>query len=207
MTWIYLASLLFGAIFLVPMILGGLELDGDADFDLDAYGDIDSDLDLDFGGSDVDGLGSALGSFVSSILSFRNWVFFGAFFGGSGLIFNNLLDRTAALSLILALALGLTAAVANAALTRFVKTNVSDSQVMLRDLKGTPAQVVIPLGENRKGRIQVRVGDETTYMVALPYRESAQPFGVGDEVVVVEIADGTALVAPLPSLGSGESER
>jgi len=195
MTPIYLATLIFGAIFLVPMMLGALEFDGDVDFDFD--GDLDADFDL-----DVDS-GGALGDLVGSLLSFRTLVFFAAFFGGSGLLFEDLLGQPAAIALPFALGLGVVAALVSSSAMQLVQNNQNDSSVSVRELPGTRATVVLPLGEERKGRIKALVGGQVTFMVALPHRTTSH-FDVGDAVVVVEIQDGTALVAPLPGLEAGE---
>ena len=47
MIWVYIASAVFGGAFVIPMMLGGLDLDaevGDVYMDV---GDIDMDMDLD----------------------------------------------------------------------------------------------------------------------------------------------------------------
>lgn len=196
MTWIYLSTLIFGGIFLVPMMLGGMDLDGDVDFDFDA----DSDLDVDFD------TGGAIGDFVGSLVSFRSIVFFATFFGLSGIVFDNVIGRNAATALTLALVLGAIAAFANTFLMRALRGSENDSSVTSAEISGARATVVLPLAEERKGRIRALVGGQEQYFVALPHRPSRDRFDVGDPVVVVEIQDGTALVAPLPGLEMGESD-
>ena len=199
---IYIAALIFGGIFLVPMMLGALEFDGDVDFDFDSDADVELGGDADFG-TDTSG---ALGDFVGSLLSFRSVVFFGAFFGLTGVLFDVVFDQAAAVTLILALGFGLVAAASQATILGLIQNNMNDSSVSQHELPGTRATVVLPLGEDRKGRIRALVGGQTTYLVALPHRTTNR-FDVGESVVVVEIQDGTALVAPLPGLEAGESDR
>jgi len=86
----------------------------------------------------------------------------------------------------------------------WLKKNQASSQVSNRNLQGARASVTVPLGIDRKGRIKVELEGETTFMVALPHSSKQERFDVGEPVVVVEIENGTALVAPLPGLGLGQ---
>ena len=205
MSQIYLATLIFGAIFIVPMMLGGLDFDGDVEFDFDGEleGDLDFDPDID---ADFDAdPGSALGDFLGSLVSFRSVVFFAGFFGLSGVVFGRWFDQTAALTLVLAITLGTLAVLANGWLMSALKRSMSDSSVTARDISGARATVILPIEDGRKGRVRAMVAGQMTYMVALPHRTTNR-FDAGDAVVVVEVQDGTALVAPLPGLGPGENE-
>jgi membrane protein implicated in regulation of membrane protease activity len=215
MIWIYIASAIFGLVFLVPMLLGGLdsdvgELGGDADLDLGGDADIDFDTELDSdldsdSGSDSDsallGPDSAMGAILSSIVSVRTIVFFTAFFGTSGVVFS-ILGYSSAVTLATATFIGLVAAVANSVLFGLVKQSQSTSQISDRTLEGRRATVVLPLAPNRKGKIRIDLGGQPQFMVALALESEGQ-LGVGDPVVVVKIEDGTALVASLGELESG----
>ena len=130
---IYIAALIFGGIFLVPMMLGALEFDGDVDFDFDTDADFDLDADVDFGAD----TGSALGDFAGSLLSFRSLVFFGAFFGLTGVLFDVVFDQAAAVTLILALGFGLVAAASQATVLGLIQNNMTDSSVSQHELPGT----------------------------------------------------------------------
>ena len=208
MIWVYLAALVFGGVFVVPMLLGGLAVDADfgADFDGDVDLDIDSDFELDSDtdfGTDIEASGSfgsvgpldALGDFVASLLSFRSTVFFLFFFGFSGALFNAL-GINGLSTLVSALALGLFASVLNTQLFRYLKKSASTSQRLNRDIEGHSAKVVLPIGVERKGRIRTDLGGRPTFMVALPFVGGGR-FDVGDSVVVVEVRNGTAMVAGL----------
>jgi len=210
MIWIYLSALIFGGAFSIPMIIGGLDFDTDADFDLDADGDLAVDggdfdagdievVETDTGGA-ADG---AVADFVGSLLSFRSIVFGLTFFGLTGLVFS-LFDYTEPFPLVVAGALGFVAAAFNAQMFNMLGRGESDSRLSNRDIEGKPATVVLPLNEDRKGRVRVPVRGETVYMTALPWEKANRPYAVGESVVVVEIENGTALVAPLPGLELGE---
>lgn len=209
MIWLYLAFAIFGGAFVIPMVLGGLDADVDVGGDLDIGGDVgELSADLDMGGDmdldlDTDGLLGGVGDFVSSLLSFRSLVFFAAFFGFAGMVFS-WFDFTEPAPLLTAGVLGFIAAAANSQLFRFLKSSESSSHVTDRELHGQQASVVVPLGPGRKGRIRADINGQPHYLVALPFRSGDdEHYGVGEPVVVIEIEDGTALVAPLPSLETG----
>jgi len=199
MIWLYVAATIFGGTFTLAMMAGALDFDGDVELDFDA----DIDLDLDTGFDADGGVAGAAGDFFGSLISFRSLVFFAAFFGLAGLVFN-LFDYTEPVPLLSGLGLGAVAAVLNGQLFNWLKQNEHSSQVSNRHLTGARATVVLPMGTDRKGRIKTELEGETTYMVALPHSEKTDRFDVGDPVVVVEIENGTARVAPLPGLTLGE---
>lgn len=232
MVWLFVAATIFGGAFLVPMLLGGLASDvgdglggdlGDADLDVGSGIDVDVDMDLeveaDLGvevdaaeasapdvAPDLDGsnFGDAFGSIFASLLSFRTVVFFSAFFGTSGLVFSAL-DYSPATSLIAAIVVGVIAALINSTLFGLIKNSQPNSQISDRTLEGRQAKVVLPMSSEHRGRIRIDLSGQPQYLVARPIDDgSGQQFDVGASVVVVTIEDGTALVASLAELESGE---
>ncbi len=209
MIWIYIASAIFGLAFLAPMLLGGIDSDvdlgGDLDLDTDLDLDVDTDIELD-GGDAGDGMQlggeNAIGAILSSIVSVRTIVFFAAFFGTSGVVFS-ILGYATAVTLGTALFIGAVAAVANSLLYGLVKKSQSTSHISDRTLVGRRASVVLPLGETRKGRIKIDLGGQPQFMVAQAL-ESEGSLDVGAPVVVVKVEDGTALVASIGELESGD---
>lgn len=219
MFWFYVATAIFGWAFVLPMLFGGLDLDSelDADFDggfggdleldggIDAggVGDFDSDLGSGLDVGDADGLLGGVGDFVGSLLNFRSLLFFSAFFGTAGVVFSTIVGGEAAGigTILTAVFLGLVAAVVNGQLTRFIKTSEASSQITDREIRGRTAQVVVPLGPGTKGRIKANFGGQPQYLIARPHdSEPDAEFKVGDQVVVVEVENGTALVASLHGL-------
>lgn len=194
MLWLYLAAAVFGGAFVIPMLLGALDLEGDIDFELDA--DADLDMDLDASG----GLGE-LGDFLGSLLSFRSIVFGSLGFGAGGLALT-LFDTNAVGTLIGAVILGLFALVSNTVGMRWLLRTESSSHLTVRDMQGSIAQVVLPLAPGRRGRIRAEIGGATEYFTALPLRDDSDEFEIGEQVVVVEIENGTAKVARLKELDS-----
>lgn len=209
MTIVYLVAALFGGVFLVPMLMGGLDVDGDLDLDLDAGGSLDlGEVDLDLDGSGVgpedvgsEGLGDpgadlgGLDAFVASLLSFRSIVFFIAFFGLSGLVLT-FLGGGAALTLVTSIVLGLFAAVLHAQLFAMLRRKNTSSQLTVTDLEGQAARVVLPINGVTKGRVRADIGGQPTFLVARSY-DTKRSYDVGESVVVVSIENGTAMVASL----------
>jgi len=211
MIWIFLAAAVFGGAFLVPMLLGGLDTDVGDGLDLGDGVDLDADADLGAAGDleSTDGGdgpaalgGSALGAVFASLVSFRTVVFFSAFFGLSGLVFDAL-DYSSAVTLATAVLIGVLAAIANSAIFGLVKSSQSTSHISDRTLEGRPARVVLPMDDTQRGRIRIDLSGQPQYLVARPIDDgSTHRFDVGASVVKVE--KGTALVASLAELDEGE---
>lgn len=211
MLWIFVAAAALGGAFLLPMLLGGLDTDvgdglgeglGDGvDVDLDADLELDS---ADGGDGPAMAGGSPLGAIFASLVSFRTIVFFSAFFGASGLVFSAL-DYSQPVTLATATLIGVVAAVANSALFGLIKSSQANSQISDRTLEGRPARVVLPMDDQQRGRIRIDLSGQPQYLVARPIADgSTHRFDVGASVVVVRIENGTALVASLAELDSGE---
>lgn len=224
MFWIYLASVIFGGSFLIPMILGGLgsdmEVDADTDFDLDTDFDADLELEPDFDAdleleadfdADID-LDSDVGAdahspvaagldagqaIVGSLLSFRSIVFFATFFGAAGLVFTGL-GYNVVLTLLTAVVLGVVASTANSVLFGLLKASETSSQVEERTFEGRPAAVTVPIDADHRGRIRINLAGQPHYLVAESY--DGETFEPGHEVVVVELQNGIARVASLIDL-------
>ena len=207
MIWIYIAAAIFGGGFVIPALIGSLDFDTDADFDFDTDADfdldVDADVDLDVDGDTTSvGATGAVGDWVSSLLTFRTLIFFATFFGIVGIVLT-WLDYSEPVPLLSAVGLGLLAGTLNARLMAFLKRSDVSSHLTQRQLSGSTARVVLPIGQERKGRVEINAGGQPTFMVALPYRGDAEQMPQGSHVVVVEVKDGTALVAPLPDFEGG----
>lgn len=220
MIWVYIASAVFGGTFVIPMFLGGLDLDGGVDIDgggtdVDGFDGIDGDIEVEIdspgdAGPDIDvtdvsgaAMYESVGEFASSLLSFRSLVFATTFFGISGAIFT-LLGANVLVALVLAILLGLFAASLNSVLMQYVNKKEVSSHVTMADMRGVNAEVVLPVAADRKGRVRATVAGQTQFFVALPFgaQNADQTFAVGDPVVVVEVDNGTAMISPVRSLES-----
>lgn len=193
MTAVYAFAAIVGWPFLLFFVFfGGDSGDVDADFDFDA--DLDGDIEV------AEGLGSGVAATVLSLLSFRTIVFFLAFFGATGLILNALSTGTA-VTLVIAVLLGLFAASLNNRVFSYLKTSSVGSDVSDRVLNGAVGRVTIPISVESKGRITCEVEGRTINLTAVPFdaREEGE-FGVGETVVVVEVNEGTARVSSFREL-------
>ncbi len=201
MIWLYVASAVFGGSFAIPMVLGGMdfdadvEFDGDFDADMDVAGDVGGDLVAhgpDMGVSFFDGVGDL----VSAMLSFRSLVFATLFFGVAGMVLTAT-GSAELFTLVAAAALGIFAATVNGSAMRFLMGSQSSSHITTSDMHGSLAQVVLPVGDDRKGRIRAEIAGQTEYFTALPMRSGGDEFVTGQEVVIVEVDNGTARIASI----------
>lgn len=184
--WLFVAVFLFSA----------------ADFDLDV--DVDSDVDVDLGAdADLDGgsdwSGSAL-HLLGALFSFRSLVFFAAFFGLTGLLLS-WLDASSVLALILAIAIGFFAAFINVKLMDYLKRTSVSSQLKDTKIAGNVGRVVVPISPTSRGKVSVDLDGQVLSLTAMPYNERhGEEYEVGDNVVVVEVQNGSALVTRMDDL-------
>jgi membrane protein implicated in regulation of membrane protease activity len=193
MTAVYAFAAIVGWPFLLFFVFfGGDSGEVDADFDVDT--DFDGNLEA------AEGVGSGIASTVLSLLSFRTIVFFLAFFGVTGLILEALSTSTA-ITLVIAIALGLFAGSLNNRVFRYLKTSSVGTDVSDEALSGAVGRVTVPISVDSKGRITCEVGGRTINLTAVPFdsREEGE-FGVGETVVVVEVNEGTARVSSFREL-------
>ena len=164
---------------------------GDSDMDLD----VDMDVDLD-AGLDLDTDAGGAGDLLSSFLSIRTIVFAVAFFGITGLLLP-LAGAGDAVTLLGSVGVGLVAGFTNDRLFRYLKRTESDSGIAERDLAGSPATVQLPVDAATRGTVVVQRDGRTIRMVAEPFDAVRDSFSQREEVVVVEVRDGVARIAPL----------
>lgn len=195
-----LAIYLFCAGLGIPLValfaLGGGDGDaelGGLDVDVDAGGvDFDADFDADGGGFEAPDA-SGVGDFTGLIrrIPVSSYAMFLAFFGGSGAAGTWLGVGTAG-SLVLAVVLGLLAATFNAALFGWLRANSADSSLSDTQLVGRVATVSVPIEAGRRGRVWLDTGHERVQISASALDGAG--FGRGDNVIIVEMADGIASV-------------
>lgn len=185
METIYLVCLIFGGFFLAVSIFAGTE--ADADFALTADVDMDLDVDTEIPG---EGMTSAI-----QFLSFRNLIFFFAFFGLSG----SLLSRMAAPAMVTfaaATGLGVLAATLGHKAMQYLKQTESGASMDLRDLEGLPAKVTVDVSKAQKGKVSVRAKDRIFQILAMVAEEAeGEKFRFGDAVTIIRIEGNTAYIA------------
>jgi hypothetical protein len=188
---LYVMCLIFGGVLVTLAIFSG-DIDVDADIDVDV--DVDAPVEL----LEVDGGLGAAGEGVGAAArfwSFRDLVFFTAFFGLSGTLFTAL-GVHFVITLATAVTVGSLAGISVHHVMGYLKASESGQLDDLSDLEGALAEVVIDIGERGPGKIAVKSGDRTHQLVARRH-EAASPkrFRVNDPVVVVRVENGIAYIA------------
>ncbi len=195
MMTLYLSCLIFGGIFIAVTLLFGS--DGDADFDVDSDVDFDVDTDADFSGDastdvDIDGEGVTA---AIKFLSFRNIVFFLAFFGLTGTVLT-WLNSPFLITLPLAIVMGFFAAVLMHKTMNHLLQNEVGEAMNIDELIGLPAKVTINLSKYQKGKISLHANGRFHQLLAKTADEaSREEFRQGDSVIVIDVKDGLAYVA------------
>ncbi len=175
-----------------PFVLFFLFSGGDLDTDFDVDPGLDADVDID----GLDAAGGPLDA-ILSFLSFRAVAFFAAFFGLAGLLLT-WVDAGTVLTIILAAGIGFFALWLNGMLLRYLTRSSSDSSIRDRHIEGSPATVTIPIRPGHRGRVTVDVRGQRLVFTAAPYVDHDDAvFEVGDDVVIVEVDNGTAKIATL----------
>ncbi len=187
MLGLYVFAAIVGGAFVVFFVVFG----GDADADVGGL-DVDADVDLE---ADIEaGNAAGLAAAAVDFLSFRSLVFFLAFFGVTGVVLD-VLGVVSLVSVVLAVVMGAFAMWFNTRLMRYLKKADVDGSLRNRDLTGRPGKVVLAIDPDSKGRVELDIAGQQIYLVAKPYRPAS--FAIGDQVVVIEIDKGTALVSSL----------
>ncbi len=194
---LYLACLIFGSIFITVTLLFGGDTDidadvGDIDFDVDADVDIAADVDM---GTDahIDAHGEGLTAAIK-FLSFRNIVFFLAFFGLTGTVLT-LMNSPSLLTFPAAVAMGLGAAtLMHRVLSHLMKNEVGHA-LNIDHVTGLPARVTINVGKNRRGKVVLEAGGQRRQLLAMTAEEAAKDeIPAGETVYILRVQDGVAYV-------------
>ncbi len=209
LTYLYLFSVIVGGILLsASILLGGKDIDADADADLDL--DADGDLDLDFdtdGDTDSNlnahgGLDKELGGhgdiagFLFLFLSLRFWIFFLAFFGLTGLTLDGLgLVASPLLGLALAIGMGFGVGTGAMSLIRALTKGQSGRVISSGDYVGKTARVLVPMEGSSLGKVRVDIGGRYVDLLATSLDDDGH--AGKDEVLIVEMDGNQARVARL----------
>ncbi len=187
---LYIFCAALGIPLLAVLVLGG----GDGDMELgDAGFDIDADVgaDLDFAGVDG-GIGDFSGFFRRVPVS--SYAFFLAFFGAAGTL-GTWRDVGFISTIILAVSLGLIGAAVNTAAFGFLRNTETSSQLTDRQLEGRLATVSVPIDVGKRGRVWLDTGEERVQLTAGSVEGAPdESFGMGEQVVIVKMANGVAKV-------------
>lgn len=186
--YVYVFTLIVGAVLLGGSILLGGHDDADADGDVDADAEAEGGLDKEVGGH-----GDASG-FLLSFLSLRFWTFFFAFFGLTGLVLDLFdLVGNAWLTLGIALGMGFGTAAGAMAVIRALSADTSGKAVESKDYVGKTARVIVPFEGSKVGKVRVDVKGSSVDLLATGIEEDE--FRGREEVLIVEMEGSRARVA------------
>lgn len=181
---------MLGSIYVVALVVGGLLLAASVLADFFDVDDITGDADI-AGDVDVDDLGGL------HILTLRGATYFAFVFGAIGTGLRLLAPEIGgAVTLGLALGLGLATGSLVDRLFAWIRRNESSSMEGDRSLHGLTGQVVVPLSARRGGKISVRRGVERLELLARPFDENDGDPAGWKQVIIIDVRDGTALVSP-----------
>lgn len=186
----------FCAVVGIPLLLlfafGGGDVEGEiGGFDVDAdVGGLDVGSDVDFSGADA-GIGDAS---VFRRIPISSYVSAMAFFGGVGVV-SSLVGVGQTATLILAIVLGIVAAVVNTLFFGFLRNTQSDSQLTDSQIEGRIATVSIPIQDGKRGRVWIDTGGERVQLTAGSVDDLPDTsFDRGEKVLIVEVDGGVAKV-------------
>ncbi|HEX6316903.1 MAG TPA: hypothetical protein VFZ73_18655 [Gemmatimonadaceae bacterium] len=159
------------------------------------------------GGDDLHGGGDAHHDVDTyKLLSLRNATYFLFAFGVTGLTLSWMWGGSRALlTALLALAIGGTGAAISTAVFGWLKRSESGDMPGDRAWLGASGQVVLPLSTGGTGKIFVSRGGRSQELLARPFDDDATRPETWMTVMVLEIRDGVALVAPNDELNPDEA--
>jgi hypothetical protein len=194
---LYLACLIFGGALLIFTLFfgsdGDTDVDSDAEFDLDTEVDPSIETEMDTEADitpDGEGLSAALKYF-----SLRNFVFFTAFFGLTGVILS-WQNIPGGITFITSLMMGLMTAIAGYKVLNYFKKNDVTSTTDLRQLEGLSVKVVVDLSRTHSGKIMVMTPGQNIQLVAkIASEASKDEFNYGEEALITQVKNGIAYIA------------
>jgi hypothetical protein len=138
------------------------------------------------------GPGGALGA---TLLSVRFWTYLLAFGGGTGLVLRLAVGTGGALTALLAAGAGVGSGVLAQAVVGRATAAVGGT-VRDDELVGKAGRLLLPAGKQTPGRVRVTVRNQVMDLVA--YSVDDGDLQAREDVLVVEVVDGTARVARSP---------
>lgn len=178
-----------------------IDADADADFDIDADADadfeVDKDIEVDEGIQASKDL-ETTGKRYRPWLSFKFWTFYLAFFGMTGTVLT-LLSLWSSEWGVFALSnvLGLIAGLGVSYTLHIANKSKGARGFVEEDFKGVEAEVVIPFGKGRSGKIKLHTKGRVMELEAVPFDDNDEVvFDFGEECFVLGVEEGVAKVVP-----------
>ncbi len=133
----------------------------------------------------------------ASLFSLRLWTYFLAFGGITGLLLHYLTGAGSVLAGLLSAGVAVTASVTARTVIQRALTSGAGGTVQNEELVGKPAEVLLPAARGATGTIRLRVKNSVIDLLAVC--EEGE-LAAKDEVIVVEVKEGRALVTRNPSI-------
>jgi hypothetical protein len=177
----------FATVVGVGMYLFSVFADVTGDADVGADGDVDFDV----------GHGHHHGLDGYKILSLRNATYFLFAFGVTGVLLNWLWDGGRSVTTaLLSLTIGGLGAAMSTIVFGWLKRSESGDMPGDQSWIGAPADVVLPLSGDGTGKVYATRAGRTQELLARPFDAAAEHPERWTSVLVLDIKDGVALVAP-----------
>lgn len=178
--------------------VGELDADVDADFDADLDADFDADVDAD---ADAD---LEADTAAEKIFSIRGLLYSLFGFGLTGTLLTWTGATAAAPATIgISAGSGLAAGWIVTKLLGWIRGSEAGVRAGDSSFEGRPGRMTLPMEDDRTGRVRVRRGERTYDLRALPHpgASAATDPGEWEEVMVIEVREGVALVSPVDNEG------
>ena len=128
-------------------------------------------------------------------LSFRNLIFFIAFFGLTGTVLS-LVSSSAVIAGMGAAGMGLMASTLSHRVFQYLRQTESGEGLQDSDLQGLRGQVAVTTSRASKGKISIVANDRTLQMLAITAEEaSREEYHPGETVTIVKVEGGLAHIA------------
>lgn len=134
---------------------------------------------------------------LAGLFSLRFWTFFAAFFGLTGVTLEGLGLAAALPALVAALLMGLMAGGTATAAFRRLSASTTGIAAASRDYVGKSGRVLVPIHPGGLGKIRMTLRGTTVDVLAAAEGETID---VGEQALVIEMRDTTAIVVRQPAL-------
>jgi membrane protein implicated in regulation of membrane protease activity len=198
LVYVYLFTFALGGLLLLASIfLGDKDGGHDADHELEVKADAAGPSNPGSLAHDGAGDHGAIAGLFSAFLSLRFWMFFLAFFGLTGLVLDGLdIVPDPNVALALALGMGLLTGEVTVYVFRRLAHSETSTAAGTHDYIGKSGRVLVAVGGGHLGKVRLTLKGTTVDVLATTDEE--RPFAPGEEALVIQMNDTTAVVARVP---------
>jgi len=196
LVYVYLFAFALGGLLLLASIFLG-DKDGGHDVHAELHTEVDGPSNPSSLAHDGAGDHGGVAGLFSAFLSLRFWMFFLAFFGLTGLVLDGLdILQSTTVALVLAIAMGITTGEVTVYVFRRLAHSETSTAAGAHDYVGKSGRVLIGFGGGTLGKLRLTLKGTTVDVLATSDEE--RPFAAGEEALVIQMNDTTAVVARVP---------